>query len=304
MNTVIAMEPLSRPENRRRPRSVVGALILTGFACASHSQPVSELAPGVRLGSERVAVEQVFAREGFYPRALTWATCGGRKVLVAGGRGGAAILGTDGTLVAFVVPVLPPGEHGSWVPIQADDDPGCELMDPGGGWQPVGLWDDTGVLLWRHPRDRSAPAPDAMAAGDLDGDRRPEFVVGSGNGRDLRVLDVRGQERARWKGPNIFSLALLDVDGDGDEEILHSYGVYQKDLGVWLRNGDGTLLRQVTSAFSDVLLTRMPRALDKPALAGLCDGDGDSPPRDGPHDQGDVEAVRARRGGSSRPSVP
>jgi hypothetical protein len=62
-----------------------------------------------------------------------------------------------------------------------------------------------------------------LAAGDLDGDRRPELVVVDAEG--IRVVDLGGRELARAPAPGgIQVLRVADVDGDGRAEILAGWG--------------------------------------------------------------------------------
>ncbi len=83
--------------------------------------------------------------------------------------------------------------------------------------------DDTYVPVSRHEfRDKNTPYDNALAAGDADGDDRPEIVVAqAGNvylldaDRDDRFLPVWAAPRAQ--GGRVF---LADLDGDAVAEIL------------------------------------------------------------------------------------
>ncbi|MBI3735559.1 VCBS repeat-containing protein, partial [Candidatus Sumerlaeota bacterium] len=76
-----------------------------------------------------------------------------------------------------------------------------------------------GSLRWET--DLGASASDAVA-GDVDGDGRAEFVVGTSHGDLLAIGDDKGKPKIVWKvhsdsgfGPPI----LADLDGDGAIEI-------------------------------------------------------------------------------------
>jgi len=235
--------------------------------------PLPDLTPGIRVGAEAVTVESVFEDPELTPLRLSYAPCGvaGEDVVVASGGGTVVYLTPDGELlrrlrtdrrVANQTAII---GRGDLVPVQADDDPGCELMEPGGGWRAVGLVDDDGTQLWSFPRSHRL-AVDQMAAGHLDADGVLDFVAGMNGFGGIRILDVHGAELRRLRGGNVFSVALFDTDGDGIDEIVHSVGD-----GVVGRSADGTLLGYATHEFITFTVVQRPNGSDLPALAGWAD---------------------------------
>jgi len=126
------------------------------------------------------------------------------------------------------------------VPVDLKGDRNHAFMNRGGDGQQVGLFDSEGRVAWRYGLGVD-PAPNNMAAGDLDGDDRPEFAVGMNGEGGIRLLNQQGKEK--WKQPdiNVWHMEILDVDGDGKNEIVHSNVSGQ----VRIRDGDGKLLREI-----------------------------------------------------------
>jgi len=235
--------------------------------------PLPDLTPGIRVGAEAVTVESVFEDPELTPWRLSYAPCGvaGEGVVVASGGGTVVYLTPDGALQRRLRTDRGSAGQartigiGDLVPVQADDDPECELMDPGGGWRAVGLVDDDGTQLWSFPRSGHG-AVDQMAAGHLDADGVLDFVAGMNGFGGIRILDAHGTEIRRLRGGNVFSVALFDTDGDGIDEIIHSVGD-----GVVGRSADGTLLGYATHAFITFTVVQRPKGSDVPALAGWAD---------------------------------
>jgi hypothetical protein len=93
-----------------------------------------------------------------------------------------------------------------------------EFLDRGGhGWSDASLYGKDGHLLWAYG---GMPGVDDMAAGDLDGDGQPEFVVGFNGAGGLRCLDDTAHEQWRKMGGNIWHVEIVDMDGDGKPEII------------------------------------------------------------------------------------
>jgi hypothetical protein len=156
-----------------------------------------------------------------------WGIAGIRGVVYRSGQGalsGAIFLQNQATHVFFV---------------DLDNDGRSELADRGGiGWSQSQLFDHEGKLLWS---DKGMDAVDDMAYGDLDGDRKPEFVVGRNGGGGVDLLDRKG--RHVWNKPdgNVWHVEILDTNGDGKNEIVHSNA--QGTLTI--RNRRGNVLKAV-----------------------------------------------------------
>ncbi|MCW5977564.1 MAG: VCBS repeat-containing protein [Bryobacteraceae bacterium] len=96
---------------------------------------------------------------------------------------------------------------------------------------PEGLWTERrleGALRLRYPR--------ALAAGNLDGDRRPDIVVGEANGAGSRLILLRNEGGGRFSPSVIGTTAgllnawIADVNGDSTPDIV---GVGPGSVSLW-----------------------------------------------------------------------
>jgi hypothetical protein len=124
----------------------------------------------------------------------------------------------------------------------------------GGGWQTGALLGEDGVRLWQPDR---LTGMDDMAAGDLDGDGIPEMVVGYNGGSGVHLYDAAGKQRWRKPDGNVWHVEVLDTDGDGRPEILHSNAAGQ----LTLREANGSVRASVSPAgyFSQFSPVEWPR---------------------------------------------
>jgi hypothetical protein len=170
--------------------------------------------------------------------------------LCVAGRSGASFVGLDGDVRAHV---RFEERANSVEPVDVDGDGVYEFMNRGGGWSDVSLIDAKGQTLWTFPpAGADGPTPDDMAAGDLDGDGQTEFVVGTNAGGGVHVLDGEGRTLRVIEGVNVFSVAVLDTDGDGTREIVHSFGGSGPST-ILVRTAGGDLVRRLevgSSSFS------------------------------------------------------
>jgi len=127
------------------------------------------------------------------------------------------------------------------VPVDIHGDGNYDYMDRGGGWQPVKLVSGKGRLLWKFPPPyrSSHLAANQMAAGDLDQDGRVDFAVGMNAAGGLYLFNSDGTEKWRREAGNVFAVEIVDLDGDGQPEIVHI------DRGrIVIRDKRGEIIRQ------------------------------------------------------------
>jgi hypothetical protein len=107
----------------------------------------------------------------------------------------------------------------------------------------VCLFDQEGRRVWKYGLG-TEPEADDMACGDLDGDGELECVVAMKGMGGLRLLDRTGKEKWRRRDVNVWNVEILDTDGDGKYEILHSNVAGR----LRIRNGEGTIVRELSTS--------------------------------------------------------
>jgi hypothetical protein len=163
-----------------------------------------------------------------------------------------------GVMALFNAPLLP--THVQFVDI--DGHQHWEFLNRGGvGWSDGSLIDKDGRTRWIYG---GRPGLDDMTAGDLNGDGVPEFVAGFNGDGGLRRLDKNG--KLQWQKPdaNVWHVEIVDTDGDGKPEIVHTSANGQFTI----RDSNGTVIRSFGAVryCSHFSLCRWPSQKSSPKL--------------------------------------
>jgi len=179
----------------------------------------------------------------------------GPEIGIAGSQG-ALLMDISGKEISLV---LFAEEAGHIEMIDVNQDGECEFMNRGGGWQKVSLFGHQGNKLWSY--SPSGDAPNNMTVGDIDGDGILEFVVGFNGGGGIHLLDKNGKKKWRQPDANVWVVELVDINGDGSLEIVHSNAAGK----ITVRNRQGKIINQTkpSTYFSEFSLCRWPTLRDR-----------------------------------------
>lgn len=143
--------------------------------------------------------------------------------------------------------------------IDADSDGICEFINRGTWSCDASLIDHKGNTVWTYG---GMPGVNDMSAGDLDGDGIPEFVVGFNGDGGVHLLDKNGKKKWRQPDGNVWHVEMVDTNGDGTPEIVHSNVAGE----IIVRDGQGNIISKVGRwfrYFSDFSLCKWPSKKDR-----------------------------------------
>lgn len=117
---------------------------------------------------------------------------------------------------------------------------------------PATLFDKEGNVIWRSKG--KWPGVDDSAPGDVHGDGKLSVVIGFNGGGGIALLDEQGKQLWKKDDTNVWHVEMLDANGEGREEILHSNARGQ----LLLRDGSGAVTAQYLPGYyiSNFALTR------------------------------------------------
>lgn len=171
------------------------------------------------------------------------------------GREGAAFLDEDRT-VKSSVSFNKRADHVDIIDV--DGDGICEFLNRGSWAINSSLIDHNGNTLWTYG---GLSGVDDMAAGDIDRDGKTEFVVGFNGGGGVHLLDENGKKKWRKRDGNVWHVEMVDTDGDGTLEIVHSNA--GGTMTVRDRKGDVIRRERLGPYFSEFSLCSWPTKSDR-----------------------------------------
>jgi hypothetical protein len=166
----------------------------------------------------------------------------------------------------FFAPSTPQTDEVNLVDI--DRDGVTEFLNRGHHLNPVILFDAKGRVRWKYDLFMKNDA----AAGDMNGDGRPEIVVGFGGGEGVHLLDSSGKRIWQKEDGNVWRVEMLDTNDDGKMEIVHSNAggeLTARDFSgktLWVRNHDVYVGHFSLTRWADDAYPRHILALDDGAI--------------------------------------
>jgi len=165
--------------------------------------------------------------------------------------------------------------------IDIEGDGLCEFVNRGGyrgDTCDASLIDHGGNTLWTYG---GSSGINNMCAGDIDGDGMLEFVAGFNGSGGVHLVDKNGERRWRQDDGNVWHVELVDTNGDGLPEIVHS------NVGgkINVRDKSGNIISRARgdSHFTDFSICQWPTKNDREYVLhceknkiGLYDFDGET----------------------------
>ena len=238
--------------------AIAGILVVLGISAAlyiavrrlapSTHGPKSVSKPAVLIGSGLMS-KSVFARATGIGK-VTDIICSKPGQIIAAGPSGAAVVDTISGAVKSSVSLTGSLDN---VTIVSTPSGSSQYLNRGSWISAAALYDGSGKVLWTYG---GLSGVDDAAAGDINGDGRLEFVVGYNGGGGVHLLDSSGRKVWVKSDGNVWHVEMVDTNGDGKLEIVHSNAGGQMTV----RDAAGAVLRQSRppTYFSHFSLCRWP----------------------------------------------
>lgn len=210
-----------------RISAALGVLLLSLFntSCSLPSVPPPEMPvelerPGVlqgdRLLKKTILIEEATVGLVTDIRYGEFDSLPGAELAIVG-RSAAVFLGETGRPKQTIRFGMRNTDQVVLVDVERDGVP--EFLNRGSWASKVVLFEHDGTVRWTY---FSIWGVDDAAAGDVDGDGRLEFVAGLNAWGGVNLLSADGKEVWHQSDGNVWHVEIVDVDGDGRGEILHS----------------------------------------------------------------------------------
>lgn len=220
---------------------------------AKREVPVELKNPGIRVGTEFLS-KKLFLQDSQLEQ-VTDIVLGeldpspGDEIGIASSSG--ALFVTRSATIKSSVMFNTRGDHVDIIDVEKDGI--CEFMNRGMWIINASLIDHKGKEVWNYS---GASGVDDMSAGDVNGDGTLEFVVGFNGGGGVHLIDKAGKKK--WSQPdgNVWHVEVVDINGDGKSEIVHSNAGGE----IKVRDSQGNIIKQSqpSAYFSHFSLCKWP----------------------------------------------
>ena len=134
------------------------------------------------------------------------------------------------------------------------------------------LWAQDGLPGAVSQTNLAAPFDRSLAVADFDNDQKPDGAVLVGSGGiypasfriELHLTAHENTELAFESSQTALELVALDIDHDGDTDVIVQQAFTHQRLSVWINDGHGTFHEGRLQDFPSVALV-IPQSLSAPA---------------------------------------